>query len=52
MNILVNNEAREITGPSLAEALDELGYGGAVQVENLALGPGGVIFIQGADRLE
>jgi sulfur carrier protein len=30
MNILVNNEAREITGPSLAEALDELGYGGAV----------------------
>jgi sulfur carrier protein len=30
MNILVNNEAREIAGPSLAEALDELGYGGAV----------------------
>jgi sulfur carrier protein len=30
MKILVNNEAREIAGPSLAEALDELGYGGAV----------------------
>jgi sulfur carrier protein len=30
MNILVNNEAREITGPSLAEALAELGLGGAV----------------------
>jgi sulfur carrier protein len=30
MNILVNNEAREIAGPSLAEALDELGYSGAV----------------------
>jgi sulfur carrier protein len=30
MNILVNNEAREIAGPSLAEALDELGYGCAM----------------------
>jgi sulfur carrier protein len=30
MNILVNNEAREVAGPSLADALDELGYGGAV----------------------
>jgi sulfur carrier protein len=30
MNILVNNEAREVTGPSLAEALEELGYAGAV----------------------
>ena len=26
MKILVNNEAREITGPSLAQALEELGY--------------------------
>jgi sulfur carrier protein len=30
MKILVNSEAREVTGPSLAEALDELGYAGAV----------------------
>jgi sulfur carrier protein len=30
MKILVNNEAREVAGPSLAEALDELGYAGAV----------------------
>jgi sulfur carrier protein len=30
MKILVNNEVREVAGPSLAEALDELGYGGAV----------------------
>jgi sulfur carrier protein len=30
MNILVNNEAREIAGPSLADAIAELGYGGAV----------------------
>jgi sulfur carrier protein len=30
MNILVNNEARDVTGPSLAEALEELGYAGAV----------------------
>ncbi|WP_419758152.1 sulfur carrier protein ThiS [Acidisoma sp.] len=30
MKILVNNEPREIAGPSLADALDELGYGGAV----------------------
>jgi sulfur carrier protein len=30
MKILVNNELREIAGPTLAEALDELGYAGAV----------------------
>jgi sulfur carrier protein len=30
MKVLVNNEPHEILGPSLAEALDELGYGGAV----------------------
>ncbi len=30
MNILVNNEARDVTGPSHAEALEELGYAGAV----------------------
>lgn len=30
MKILVNNELHEIAGPSLAEALDELGYAGAV----------------------
>jgi sulfur carrier protein len=30
MNILVNNEAREIAGRSLADALEELGYGDAV----------------------
>ncbi|WP_284947421.1 sulfur carrier protein ThiS [Acidisoma cladoniae] len=30
MKILVNSEARDIAGPSLADALDELGYGGAV----------------------
>jgi sulfur carrier protein len=30
MKILVNNEPREIAGPSLAEALDELGYNGGV----------------------
>ncbi len=30
MKILVNNEVREIVGPSLADALDELGYAGAV----------------------
>lgn len=30
MKILVNSEAREVAGPSLAEALEELGYGGAV----------------------
>ena len=30
MKILVNSEAREVSGPSLAEALDELGYAGAV----------------------
>ena len=30
MRILVNSEARDVKGPSLAEALDELGYGGAV----------------------
>ncbi len=30
MKILVNDEAREVAGPSLAEALDELGYAGAV----------------------
>jgi len=30
MKILVNNEVREVAGPSLAEALDELGYANAV----------------------
>jgi sulfur carrier protein len=30
MKILVNSEPREVSGPSLAEALEELGYGGAV----------------------
>jgi sulfur carrier protein len=30
MKILVNNAARDIAGPSLADALDELGYAGAV----------------------
>jgi len=30
MKILVNSEARDVAGPSLAEALDELGYGGTV----------------------
>lgn len=30
MKILVNSETREVRGPSLAEALEELGYGGAV----------------------
>jgi sulfur carrier protein len=30
MKILVNSEAREVAGPSLAEALNELGYAGAV----------------------
>ena len=30
MNILVNNESRNVAGPSLADALDELGYAGAV----------------------
>jgi sulfur carrier protein len=30
MKILVNSEAREVAGPSLADALEELGYGGAV----------------------
>ncbi|HEX3983774.1 MAG TPA: sulfur carrier protein ThiS [Acidisoma sp.] len=30
MKIRVNNEEKTVTGPSLADALDELGYGGAV----------------------
>lgn len=30
MKILVNNEAKAVTGPSLADALRELGYDGAV----------------------
>ena len=30
MKILVNNELREIAGPSLAAALDELGYAEAL----------------------
>ncbi len=30
MKILVNSEARDIAGPSLAEALEELGYGGTI----------------------
>lgn len=30
MKILVNSEAREVAGPSLADVLKELGYGGAV----------------------
>lgn len=30
MKILVNSEARDVRGPSLADVLDELGYGGAV----------------------
>jgi sulfur carrier protein len=30
MKILVNDELREVAGPSLADALDELGYAGAV----------------------
>ena len=30
MKILVNNDPREIAGLTLADALDELGYGGAV----------------------
>ena len=30
MKILVNNELREIAGPSLAAALDELGYAEAI----------------------
>lgn len=30
MKILVNNEARDVAAPSLAAALDELGYAGAV----------------------
>lgn len=30
MKILVNNEARDVAGPSLAEVLEELGYDGAV----------------------
>ena len=30
MRIRLNGEAREVSGPTLAAALDELGYGGAV----------------------
>lgn len=30
MKILVNSEAREVRGQTLAEVLDELGYAGAV----------------------
>ena len=30
MQILVNNEPREIEGPTLADLLRELGFGGAV----------------------
>ena len=30
MKILVNSEARDVAGPSLAQALEELGYGDAV----------------------
>jgi sulfur carrier protein len=30
MKILVNNEAREIVGPSLADAVAQLGFGDAV----------------------
>jgi sulfur carrier protein len=30
MRILVNNEPREITGPTLADLLHELGFGAAV----------------------
>jgi sulfur carrier protein len=30
MRILVNNEPREITGPTLADLLRELGFGSAV----------------------
>jgi sulfur carrier protein len=30
MKILVNNEAREIAGPSLADVVEQLGFGEAV----------------------
>ena len=30
MKILVNNAAREIAGPSLADAVEQLGFGNAV----------------------
>jgi sulfur carrier protein len=30
MKILVNNEVKTVTGPSLSQALTELGYDGAV----------------------
>ena len=57
MKILVNNEAREIAGPSLAEALDELGYAGAViaTAVNGAFAPARsrpALMLQEGDRLE
>lgn len=30
MRIIVNGEVHEVSGPTLARVLDELGYGGAV----------------------
>ena len=57
MKILVNNDPREIAGLTLADALDELGYGGAViaTAVNGDFAPGRsrpTLLLREGDRLE
>ncbi len=57
MNILVNNEPRDVAGPTLADALDQLGYGGAVigTAVNGDFAPArsrGMLMLREGDRLE
>jgi sulfur carrier protein len=57
MKLLVNNESREVAGRSLAEVMEELGYGGAIiaTAVNGDFAPAGrrnAILLKDGDQLE